>query len=61
MVTISLFSIVAIIFIVHTILTHLINWLFRETADDSEMFCFAVLVTITELSLTLVLLHYYIS
>ena len=60
MVTVSIFSVVVIIFILHTVLTHLINWSFREAGDALEVFVI-VLVTIVELLLTLILLHYYIN
>lgn len=60
MVTVSIFGIVVIIFVLHTVLTHLINWWFREADDASEVFV-VVLVVIMELLSTLILLDYYIN
>ena len=60
MVTIPIFSVVVIIFILHTVLTHLINWWFREA--DEEIFITAIVFyTIAELTLIIALLDYYIS
>lgn len=60
MVTVSIFGIVVIIFVLHTVLTHLINWWFRE-ADDAEEGFGLIMLTIVELASTLILLHYYIN
>lgn len=60
MVTVSLFGVVIIIFVLHTVLTHLINWWFREADDDVLNFA-VVLFAIVELASTLILLNYYID
>lgn len=60
MVTVSIFGIVVIIFVLHTVLTHLINWWFRE-ADDAEEGFVLIMLTIVELASTLILLNYYIN
>ena len=60
MITVSIFGVVVIIFILHTVLTHLINWWFRESYSESEIFVIVVCV-IMELLLTLSLLEYYIN
>ena len=60
MVTVSIFGVVVIIFILHTVLTHLFNWWFREADNDMELFVI-VLCGIIELLLTLILFHYYIN
>ena len=59
MVTVSIFGVIVIIFVLHTVLTHLINWLWREC--DGEIVVLALVVTIVELLLTLILLKYYIT
>lgn len=47
MITVSIFSIVVLIVVLHTILTHLINWLWRAM-DDPELIIIPVIVTILE-------------
>ena len=58
MITVSIFGVVVIIFILHTVVTHLINWWFRETDDDSELYV-VVSFTIVELISITALLDYY--
>lgn len=36
-ITISSLSTVLLIFLIHTILTHLLNWFFRKFPDDGEV------------------------
>ena len=60
MVTVSIFGVVVIIFILHPVLTHLINWWFRE-ADDELTFFATTMFMIVELSSTLILFDYYIN
>jgi hypothetical protein len=63
-VEVPLIGIVILIFILHTILTHLINWGMRkaweETAGESLIFLLCLL-TIVEIVVGISLLHYYIK
>lgn len=48
MVTLNLFSIIILIFFIHTILTHLLNWFLRD-AEKAHSIEIAVIVNIIEL------------
>ena len=60
MITIKLFSVVVIIFTLHTVLTHLINWQFRKSDDESTMFA-TLIFAIIEITIIIALLDYYIE
>lgn len=57
--TVSLFGAIVIIFIVHTILTHLINWMIREAVNE-EVGGLSIVVMIVELTLTLSIINWII-
>lgn len=55
MVTLSLFSIIILIFFVHTIFTHLLNWAFRDSyKEDASVF--GAFLNIVELVLVFIIL-----
>lgn len=60
MVTVSILSIVLLIFVLHTILTHLLNWLTRLFAD-SEAVALMILTNLLEIVITVLLLKHYLK
>lgn len=63
MVTVSIISLVILIFILHTILTYLLNWLFRIIMDKDEknLIIFPVIFTFLEVIVCISLLKYFIK
>ncbi len=59
MVTVSLFGIMVLIFVTHTVLTHLINWFFREVVNEPELVTTAVICGLLEIIIMISILHYY--
>jgi len=57
MLNISVFTVVLIIMIVHTLLTHLLNWWIREDDDNG----IAIVFIIIEFGLALLWLYYTIE
>ena len=55
MVTLSLFSIIILIFFVHTIFTHLLNWAFRD-AEKQDSAGVAVFINLIELVIMFLIL-----
>jgi hypothetical protein len=58
MITISTISVIMFIFINHTILTHLLNWLFRESMDSPEGIAGAMFVNMLEISIIFITLKF---
>ena len=63
MVTVSILSIVILIFVLHTIITHLINWMWRSMTDveDIGLFIIPVAATILETFIMVILLKNFIQ
>ncbi len=63
MITTSILSIVILIFVLHTVLTHLFNWWFREClkAKDVGLSFFTLVLIFIEMGVCILLLKYYIS
>jgi len=62
MVSVSIISIVILIFVLHTILTHLINWLWRRLVEDGpELSIIPALATIVEAVIMIALLKNFIQ
>jgi hypothetical protein len=62
MVTVSIISIVILIFVLHTILTHLINWLWREVTENGpEMVIIPIMLTVVEAAIVIALLKNFIQ
>lgn len=62
MVTVSIISIVILIFVLHTILTHLLNWAFRESMKDLDgMMTFIIIATFTECVVMVGLIDYILN
>jgi len=63
MITTSILSIVILIFVLHTILTHLFNWWFRECleADEGVLGFLTLVLIFIEMGICISLLKYYIS
>ena len=59
MVSISIISVVILIFVLHTILTHLLNWLFRKMAPNDIVL--SVLLSIVEFIIIIASLNYFIN
>lgn len=59
MVTISILSIVVLIFVLHTVLTHLLNWLVRKTID-SEVGIASLFLCLIETGIMIALLKEFI-
>ena len=55
MITIPILLIVAIVFILHTILTHLINWLARESTGNG--FGLAMIFSAVEIIIIMIILE----
>lgn len=55
MVTVSILSIVILIFVLHTVLTHLLNWAFRKTMD-SEVGVGTFILNLIEIVIMVILL-----
>lgn len=61
MVTVSIISIVILIFVLHTILTHLINWFWRTVDENGpEMVILPIIVTLAEAAIMVGLLKNFI-
>lgn len=60
MVTVSIISIVILIFVLHTILTHLLNWAFRESMD-SELGIGIIILNLMEAAIMIALLKNFIQ
>ena len=65
MVQVTVFSMVVLILIIHTILSHLLNWMFRSILKDkslpSDSIIIIGLVVIFELLAVLLSIDYYIN
>ena len=62
MVTVSIISIVILIFVLHTILTHLINWFWRTVVENGpEMVIIPIMVTLAEVAIIITLLKNFIQ
>jgi len=62
MVTVSIISIVILIFVLHTILTHLINWLCRTlTQLGPELIVIPAMATLVEVAIMIALLKNFIQ
>ena len=59
MISVSIFSVIILIFVLHTILTHLLNWLFREMTPDDVML--PILLSIVEFIVIIASLNYFIN
>ena len=59
MIAVSIFSVIILIFVLHTILTHLLNWLFREMAPNDIVL--SVLLSIVEFIIIIASLNYFIN
>ena len=59
MVSVSIFSVIILIFVLHTILTHLLNWLFREMSPNHVML--PILLSIVEFIVIIASLNYFIN
>lgn len=62
-ITTSAIGIVVLIFILHTILTHLLNWMFREGVEEESgtTLFFAIILQILEFIMCIGLLQGYLS
>lgn len=62
-VTVPVFGIVIIVFLFHTVMTHLINWMFRDSLNDSTTFLtgLTVFVGIVEFIICIGVLNFYIN
>lgn len=61
MVTVSIISIVILIFVLHTIITHLINWLWRTLVKDvPELIVIPAAATLVEAVIMISLLKNFI-
>jgi hypothetical protein len=60
MVTVSILSIVILIFVLHTVLTHLLNWAFRKTMD-SEVGVGIFILNLIEIVIMVILLKNFIQ
>jgi len=62
MIQIKIFWILFVVLLLHTILTHLLNWLFRTTMDESNSdgAFFVSILNFIEFVLVLALLNYLI-
>jgi hypothetical protein len=62
-VTVPVIGIVILIFVLHTIATHLINWMFRETAEEQTgtMLFLAIMLNIVEVMICTSLLISYVG
>lgn len=49
-VEVSVIGIVLLIFVIHTVLTHLLNWMYRESAEDESgsLLFFSLILTVIE-------------
>ena len=63
MIQISVFSMVVLILIIHTILSHLLNWVFRiSLKDESTSTGFGIVIAILfELLIIISLIKYYLE
>jgi hypothetical protein len=62
MISVSIISIVILIFVLHTILTHLINWLWRVlTEDGPELAIIPAVATLIEAAIMIKLLNNFIQ
>ncbi len=61
MITVSIFGIVILIFVLHTILTHLLNWFIRSCGNSESVALLVVILNIMEIGICIGLLNYYIS
>lgn len=59
MITVSILSIVILIFVLHTILSHLLNWAFRESMD-SELGIGVFVFCVIEIGIIIALLKEFI-
>ena len=57
----SLFTAIIIVVIIHTILTHFINWMWRECYDEDGGPSFSIFVTVVEIVLLSSTIHYITS
>jgi hypothetical protein len=61
-VSVPVLGLVLLIFTLHTILTHLLNWVYRKAwAEDGVLVFFTALLTIVEVIICVSLLDYYIK
>ena len=57
----SLFTAIIIVVIIHTILTHLINWMWRKCYDEDGGTSFSIFVTVVEIVMLSSTIHYITS
>jgi hypothetical protein len=61
-VDVPVLGLVLLIFTLHTILTHLLNWAYRNAWKEDPVLVFlTVLLTIAEIAICVSLLNYYIK
>lgn len=63
-VSVPVLGLVLLIFALHTILTHLLNWAYRKAWNETggeSLLVGLFIVTVVEVAMTVSLLHYYIK
>ena len=55
-ITVTVFNLVAVVILVRTVLTHFLNWLYRETAGE-EFLLLPIVINVVEIVVTLSILH----
>jgi len=61
--TVPVLGIVILVFLFHTVMTHLINWMFRDSLNDSTgpMIPLTIIVGIVEFIICIAALNFYIN